>query len=69
MFANLSPATAQAIYGIITAAIPLLILAGFLTPDSADLWLGLVAAILGLAGSGIATARVSAQRKDGTLPS
>lgn len=42
------------LYRIVTAAIPVLILAGILSPEDATVWLGLAAAVLGLGAGGLA---------------
>ena len=42
------------IYGIVIAAIPLLVAAGFVAQDEAQLWLNLAAALLGLGAAGLA---------------
>lgn len=42
------------IYGIIIAAIPILVAAGFIAGDQAQLWLTLAAAVLGLGSAGLA---------------
>lgn len=42
------------IYGIIIAAIPLLVAAGFISGDEAQLWLNVAAAVLGLGAAGLA---------------
>ena len=42
------------IYGIVIAAIPILVAAGFIAPDDAQLWLNLAAALLGLGAAGLA---------------
>lgn len=42
------------IYNIVIAAIPLLVVAGFIVEDQAQLWLTLAAALLGLGTTGLA---------------
>lgn len=46
--------TRHYIYNILIALVPLLVAAGFIVPDEAQLWLTLAAAVLGLAGTGLA---------------
>lgn len=41
-------------YGVVIAAIPLLVAAGFIAADAAQLWLNLAAALLGLGAAGLA---------------
>ena len=48
-FAWLTPAVRKWVYGIITAAVPLLIVYGIIDAATAPLWLALAASILGTA--------------------
>lgn len=52
----LTPAVRTWIYGVIVAAIPILVAAGVIAGADAALWLNLAAAILGLGAAGTATA-------------
>ena len=47
------------IYRLILAAIPVLVVVGVITNEDAAVWLGLVAAIFGAGGAGLATANTS----------
>lgn len=62
MLTEISPATRRWLYGIAAAAIPLLVMLGLVGADQANLWLGLVVALLGL-GSGV-TAFANVTPKD-----
>lgn len=48
------PAVRRWLYGIIAAAIPVLVIAGVIGPDDVQVWLNLAAAILGLGAAGLA---------------
>ena len=49
-----NPKARKYIYGIVAAAIPLLVLGGFITEDDVQLWLTLAAAVLGFGSAGLA---------------
>jgi len=57
----------QYIYGIVVAAIPVLLLIGLVTSDQVEVYLQLAAAILGLSTTTVATVKVAQQRKAGLL--
>lgn len=59
-----SPKFRQWLYGIVLAAVPILVIYGVVTQEDAALWAALIAAIL---GQGTAFTAVAKQRKDGTL--
>lgn len=42
------------LYNVALALIPILVAAGFLAPEDAQLWLALIAAVIGLAGAVLA---------------
>lgn len=46
--------TRHYIYKILIALVSILVASGFIVPDEAQLWLTLAAAVLGLAGTGLA---------------
>lgn len=62
-----TPAARQWLYGIVTAALPLLVVLKVVAPEDVPLWLALAAAALGTVGGGTAFVAVRSQRKDGTL--
>ena len=49
-----NPKTRKYIYGIIAAAIPILVIVGVITEDDVQLWLTLAAAVLGFGSAGLA---------------
>lgn len=51
----LSPAFRTWVYGVVSAALAIIAAYGLISADEVPLWLTLVTAILGLAGSGTAT--------------
>lgn len=55
----LTPAVRTYIYGVISAAMPLLVTAGVLSTDATKDWLFLAAALLGLGSNIMAAANVS----------
>jgi protein-S-isoprenylcysteine O-methyltransferase Ste14 len=57
----------QWLYGIVVAALPLLVVFKLVKPEDVPLWLALVGAVLGTGAAGTAFAAVRRQRKDGTL--
>jgi hypothetical protein len=59
-----NPRFRQWLYGVLLAAVPLLIIYGILDAEQAALWVGAGAAMLGL---GTATGAVAKQRSNGTL--
>lgn len=52
-------ATRAYIYRVIATVIPILVLSGYLAGDQVQLWLNLAAAVLGLAGGGLAAAHTT----------
>ena len=52
------------VYGIVIAAIPLLVAAGFITSDDAQLWLNVAAAVLGLGAAGLAKPNANPKKVD-----
>jgi len=62
----LTQETRNYIYGIIIATIPLLVAAGFIANDEAQLWLNLAAAILGLSGNALAKPNANPKKVDVT---
>jgi len=52
------------IYGIVIAAIPILVAAGFIAQDEAQLWLNLAAALLGLGAAGLAKPNSNPKKVD-----
>lgn len=59
------PAVRQYLYSVLLATIPLLLVYGIIDGSAVALWVGLAGAVLGL---GTATAAITSQRRDGTLP-
>lgn len=59
----LTPQVRTYIYGVISAALPLLVTAGFLAPEDMQQWLLLSAAILGLGSNILAAANVKLPEK------
>lgn len=57
----------QWIYGIVVAALPLLVVLKLINPADVPLWLALAGAVLGTGAAGTAFVAVRKQRKDGTL--
>lgn len=51
-------------YGVVVAAIPLLVAAGWITGDDAQLWLNLAAALLGLGAAGLAKPNSNPKKVD-----
>lgn len=62
-----SPAVRQWLYGIVTTALPILVVLKVIAPEDVPLWLALSAAVLGTVGGGTAFVAIRSQRKDGTL--
>jgi hypothetical protein len=58
MMKILTPQVRTYIYGVISAALPLLVTAGFLAPEDMQQWLLLSAALLGLGSNILAAANV-----------
>lgn len=54
----------QYLYGIITVAVPILVVYGIVKAEDVPMWIALAAAVL---GTGTATVAVTKQRRDGTL--
>lgn len=52
-------ATRAYLYRIVTAAIPILVVAGYVASGQAELWLGLAAAVLGVGSAGLAAVNTS----------
>ena len=59
-----APAVRQWLYGVVTAALPLLVVFGVVRPEDSAMWLALAGAVL---GTGTAFVALTKQRKDGTL--
>lgn len=53
-----NPQVRTYLYGVVSAALPLLVTAGFLAPEDVQQWLLLAAAILGLGSNIMAVANV-----------
>lgn len=51
----MAPKTRTYLYGVATAAIPILVILGAIDDGTATTWLNLAAAILGLGSAGVAT--------------
>lgn len=49
-----NPQTRRYIYGIVAAAIPILVIVGVISEDQVQLWLTFAAAVLGLGSAGLA---------------
>jgi hypothetical protein len=64
----LTPQVRTYIYGVISAALPLLVTAGFLAPEDMQQWLLLSAAILGLGSNILAAANVKLPEKVVEVP-
>ena len=62
----MSQQTRTYIYGIIIAAVPILVAFGFVAEDQAQLWLTLAAAILGLGGNVLAKPNSNPKKVDVT---
>ncbi len=62
-----SPQVRQHLYGIVTAALPILVALNFVDPTLVPLWLNLAAAILGTTTGGVAFVALHGQRKDGSV--
>lgn len=54
-------------YGVITAALAVLVALKIIDPALVPVWLALAAAVLAIGGTGTATVAVAKQRGDGTL--
>lgn len=52
-------ATRAYLYRIVLAVIPILVVAGYVAGDQAELWLGLAAAVLGVGSAGLAARNTS----------
>lgn len=59
----LNPQVRTYLYGVISAAMPLLVTAGFLAPEDVQQWLLLAAALLGMGSNIMAAANVKAPEK------
>ena len=59
----LTPQVRTYVYGVISAALPLLVTAGFLAPEDMQQWLLLSAALLGLGSNILAAANVKMPEK------
>ena len=59
----LTPQVRTYVYGVISAALPLLVTAGFLAPEDMQQWLLLSAALLGLGSNILAAANVKLPEK------
>lgn len=49
-----NPKTRRYIYNVVAASIPLLVIFGFISEDHVQVWLNLVAAVLGFGAAGLA---------------
>lgn len=49
------------VYGIVIAALPVLVAYGLMAPDQMTLWVAVAAAVLGVSSSGLAAANVGAE--------
>jgi hypothetical protein len=63
MMKFLTPQVRTYVYGVISAALPLLVTAGFLAPEDMQQWLLLSAALLGLGSNILAAANVKMPEK------
>ncbi len=63
-----SPRGREYLYALATAALAFAVGYDWIAPDKLPLWLGLVAALFAIGGTGTAFVAVRQQRKDGTLP-
>jgi hypothetical protein len=63
MMKVLNPQVRTYLYGVISAAMPLLVTAGFLAPEDVQQWLLLAAALLGMGSNIMAAANVKAPEK------
>lgn len=55
------------LYGVVTAALAVLVALKIIDPDLVPVWLALAAAVLAIGGTGTATVAVAKQRSNGTL--
>lgn len=62
-----TPQQRQWLYGVVVAALPLLVVLKLVQPEDVSLWLSLAAAVLGTGAAGTAFVAVRKQRRDGTL--
>ncbi len=60
-------ATRQWLYGIVVAALPLLVVLKLINPGDVPLWLSLAGAVLGTGAAGTAFVALSQQRKTGEV--
>jgi hypothetical protein len=65
----LTPTVRLYLYGVISAALPLLVTAGVMAPEETKDWLFLAAAILGLGSNVLAAANVKPQTQTPAQPS
>jgi hypothetical protein len=65
----LTPTVRLYLYGVISAALPLLVTAGVMAPEAMKDWLFLAAAILGLGSNVLAAANVKPQAQTPAQPS
>lgn len=61
---NLTPETRKSIYGLVAAAVPLLVIIGAVTDDVAQQVLNIAAALLAVGGSSLAFANVTPSSKN-----
>lgn len=59
--------TRQYIYGVVVAAIPVLLIVGAIAPEDVEVWLQLAAAALGLGTTTQAAIATAVQRKTGEV--
>lgn len=62
-----NPEIRQYAYSVVVAAVPVLLLLGVIAPEDVEVWLRLVAAVLGLSTTVTAAVAITRQRRDGTL--
>ncbi|MCQ1951632.1 hypothetical protein NNX28_17070 [Arthrobacter sp. zg-Y859] len=60
------PNTRKWIYGIVAAAIPVLVILGFVGGEDTQVWLNLAAAVLGLGTAGLAAPNTAPVRAEST---
>lgn len=62
------PNTRKWIYGIVAAAIPVLVILGVLAAEDTQVWLNLAAAVLGLGAAGLAVPNTAPAVEEPTKP-
>lgn len=61
---KISPTTRKYIYSVLVAAVPVAVIYGLVSQEEASVWIGLGAAILGVAGHGLALANTPKDEND-----